>query len=119
MKYIREILVLVALMIFIGACQDTHQNPLISKELSVIPQPTKVKIGAGNFTIEKSTVVYCNSKDLLPVAKQLNEKLSGAFGFSLKIQESSGKGINLLIADVENEKIGFEGYKLHITEKNI
>ncbi len=119
MKNIRNILLFVAVMISIGACQNTQKNPLTTKELAIIPQPVKVKLDAGSFTIRKSTVVFCNSKELLPVAKHLDEKLSGALGFNLKIQEGSGKGINLQIADVENEKIGSEGYILHVTGKNI
>lgn len=103
MKKTRNILLFVALIMVCGACEKKPDNTLITNKLAIIPEPVKVKLEPGSFTIEKGTVVFCNSKELLPVAKYLDEKLSGALGFNLRIQEGSGKGINLGIADVERE----------------
>jgi hexosaminidase len=56
---------------------------------------------------------------LVPVADLLNEKLSGATGYKLRIREGSGKGINLELSNAPNDKLGDEGYTLKVTRGNI
>lgn len=115
----RKILLLTALMIFVGACQIDQENTLTTKELTIIPEPVNVKLNQDYFTLKNSTVIYYSNPELLQIAEFLDAKLRGPVGFSMQIREGSGKGINLTIADVENENIGYEEYTIDVAENNI
>lgn len=115
----RKILLLTALMIFVGACQIDQENTLTTKELTIIPEPVNVKLNQDYFTLKNSTVIYYSNPELLQIAEFLDAKLRGPLGFSMQIREGSGKGINLTIADVENENIGYEEYTIDVAENNI
>ena len=119
MKNIKNVFYLAAFMLVVWGCQTSVDNIDNNEELSVIPQPVKVKLNPDYFTIENSTIVFYNNKELLQVAKYMDAKLSGSLGFSMQIKDGSGKGINLLILDEENENLGSEGYILHVTANNI
>ena len=102
-----------------SACHNTKETADNKLELSIIPQPVKVQLMPDYFTISNSTIVYCNSQDLLPLTGYLNDKIKGPLGFSLEVREGFGNGINLRISDTEDESLGEEGYRLQVTPKNI
>ena len=105
MKNIKSVFYLTVFML--TACGDqTSLDPIVNNEkLTIIPQPAKVKLNPGFFTIENNTVVYYNNKELLKVAKYMDTKLSGSLGFNMQIKEGSGNGINLMILDVADENL--------------
>jgi len=119
MKTMRNFLCISAVMLLMGACQNNQDDVLITKDLAIIPQPSKLTLVEGNFSIKKSTAVFCNNKELVPVAKHLDQKLCGALGRNLKIQEGSGRGLNLVMLEILNENLGDEGYRMKVTPRNI
>ena len=119
MKNFKNVLYFAAFVFIFSGCQTTQKHSESNEELTIIPQPVKAVLNTGNFDITKNTVVYCNSKELLPVAGYLVTKLTGATGYSLKIKEGSGKGINFEISGTADSTLGNEGYKLQVTEKNV
>jgi len=119
MKNLGKALWFLPALIILIACQTQEENSLSSTELSIIPQPETVELKAGNFTIKNSTVVYFNTKELQSVTEYLNGKISSAKGFKLKTEKGTGTGINLVILDEKDEKLGDEGYNLQVTPKNI
>ncbi len=119
MKTMRNFLCMSAVMLLLGACQNNQDDVLITKDLAIIPQPSKLTLEKGSFLIKKSTAVFYSNKELESVANLLDEKLNRALGFNLRIQEGSGKGINLVLSEVPGENLGDEGYKLKVTPRNI
>jgi hexosaminidase len=119
MKNFKNVLYFAAFVFIFSGCQITQNHSENNEELSIIPKPAKAVLNTGNFAITKNTVIYCNSKELLPVAEYLVTKLTGATGFSLQIKEGSGKGINFEISGTADSTPGNEGYKLKIKEKNV
>ncbi len=119
MKTMRNFLCMSAVMLLLGACQNNQDDVLITKDLAIIPQPSKLTLEKGSFLIKKSTAVFYSNKELESVANLLDEKLNRALGFNLRIQEGYGKGINLVLSEVPGENLGDEGYKLKVTPRNI
>ena len=119
MKNFRNLLSFAVLVVLMSACQNTTKNSESKNELSIIPQPAKAIVNTGNFKITKNTVIYCNNKELFPIAEYMVAKISGAMGFSLQIKEGTGKGINFEISDPSVSKLGNEGYELNVTPKNV
>ncbi len=119
MKNLRNLLSFAIFVVLFSACQTTQKQSESNKELTIIPKPANAILNAGNFTITKNTVIFCNNNDLLPVAEYMVAKISGAMGFSLQIKEGAGKGINFEISDTADSTSGNEGYKLQVTPKNI
>ena len=107
-------LFLICIFFSIVSCKITLEPAGNNDELSIIPQPSKAKLKTGNFTINKHTVIYCKSDDLVSMSKYLGEQLGG-----LEVKNGSGNGINLIIAGEEENNLGMEGYKLNVTRGNI
>jgi hexosaminidase len=119
MKKIRKVLLFAAFVFIFSSCQTTQKHSESNYELTIIPKPAKVVLNAGNYAITKNTVIYCNSKELLPVAEYMVAKVSGSTGYNLQINEGTGKGINFEILDTADSTLGNEGYKLQVTKKNV
>jgi hexosaminidase len=119
MKYFKKVLLFAAFVFIFSGCQTTQNHSESKEELTIIPKPAKVVLNTGIFDITKNTVIYCNSKELLPVAEYLVTKLAGATGYNLQMSEGSGKGINFEISGTADSTLGNEGYKLQVTPKNV
>ncbi|HSO88462.1 MAG TPA: glycoside hydrolase family 20 zincin-like fold domain-containing protein, partial [Draconibacterium sp.] len=119
MKNFKKVLCFAAFVFIFSGCQTTEKPSESNEELTIIPKPAKAVLNTGNFVITKNTVIFCNNKELLPVAKYMVTKISGATGFSLQIKEGSGKGINFEISGTADSTHGNEGYKLQVTQKNV
>jgi hexosaminidase len=118
-KNLKKLLFIAALLMVLSNCQNIEKSAESKKELNIIPQPVNEILNAGSFKLENNTVIYCNSAELLPVAAYMVAKISGATGFNLNIKEGSGKGINFTISNSPEPTLGNEGYKLHVSPKNI
>jgi hexosaminidase len=103
-----------ALMMVVGACHSDKSADRLVNEPAFIPQPVKVIFSEGSFVVKNSTVVYCNSEDIMEVGSYLATELSG-----LKVKSGTGSGINLVIADQEMKVLGKEGYKLFVNSDRI
>ncbi len=119
MRIVSNIFCLASFLFAASACQNMKETADNNLEPSIIPQPVMVQLMPGYFTINSSTRVFYNSRDLLPLTGYLNDKIKGPLGFSPEIREGSGSGINLKISDAEDEVLGKEGYRLKVTPKNI
>jgi len=119
MKKIRKVLLFAAFVFIFNSCQTTQKHSESNYELTIIPKPAKVVLNTGNYAITKNTVIYCNSKELLPVAEYMVAKVSGSTGYNLQINEGTGKGINFEILDTADSTLGNEGYKLQVTPNNV
>jgi hexosaminidase len=119
MKTIKRAFSLVAMMLVLWACQNSREPAKNNEELAIIPQPVKVTLNSGYFTIKKNTVIYSKSKDSEAVAKYLSDQLNAITGLSVHIKEGTGKGISLVIQETEEKALGKEGYRLNITPLSI
>lgn len=95
------------------------KTDVISEGMYIIPQPEKVNVNTGSFTIKNNTTVFCSNEELLQVANYMDAKISSAMGFTLKNSVGAGKGINLILLNERDKNLGDEGYKLEVTPKNV
>jgi hexosaminidase len=119
MKTEKRAFSLVVMMLVLWACQNSREPAKNNEELAIIPQPVKVTLNSGNFTIKKNTVIYSKSKESEAVAKYLSDQLNAVTGLSVHIKEGTGKGISLVIPETEEKALGKEGYRLNITPLSI
>ncbi len=92
----------------------------ISNE-ALIPVPSKVEATNSSFQLTSSTTLNLigDEKELTPLAKFFNNRISKSTGFELKVSSKSGvsKGINFVINN--ESKNGPEAYYLEISENQI
>lgn len=99
-------------------CQEKKTTELL------IPQPVSVQNGNGEFILNQNTTILVNSNNasVKRVADFLSEKLSTVTGYPLRVvsqstKNSVGNMIRLLL--VKDAVIGKEGYRLHVTPREI
>jgi hexosaminidase len=84
-------------------------------QINIIPAPSSVKQGTGNFIVGPSTVLQfsSNDADVKRIAGNLNAAFKRAGGFELKAGTSSSNVIQLVLNS--NASLGNEGYQLSVT----
>jgi len=88
--------------------------------LSIIPRPENMTLGKGEFIINKSTIIVCDSATA-GKAEQLADLLEPATGFELEIQQGgapSGNFIKFQLASSKKES-NPEWYQLSVTPASI
>ncbi|WP_298351085.1 beta-N-acetylhexosaminidase [Runella sp.] len=98
-------------------------NYSFAKGINIIPWPTKVEIGKGDFILNKNTLVCYNHRELNSLSEYLSKGLQLAIGSSYKLEQINrnaplSKAINLIVnpsMSIGNK----EGYELTVTEKQI
>lgn len=104
-------------LLILGACNTSHITETKEPVFGLIPYPTHLTTGTGNFTITPSSIIFTNSKLFEKEAEMLAELFTNSFGSPLKISaKSSRQSINFIQDESITEP---EGYKLQITGKNI
>ena len=85
-------------------------------QINIIPQPSSVKQGDGNFTVSSSTIlqIASNDADVKRIAGELNAALKRAAGFELKTG-ISGKNV-ISFGLTNNTSLGNEGYQLSVSK---
>lgn len=116
MKVIFYIFLLVSIL---SGCQKTEKASSNNSSLSVIPEPVNITLKQGYFKIKNNTSVYLSGKNIESVAHYFNTKIESAMGFNLSVKQGSGRGINLILLEKEDELLGDEGYKLDVTPHKI
>ena len=93
--------------------------------VTVIPRPVRMQVGGGTFrlTPETTILVEPGSGEVLSVGRQLAEKLSGATGRAVAVEESptgkSSRNTILLTTAEGTEGLGAEGYELKVTPDSV
>jgi len=84
-------------------------------QINIIPAPSSVKQGTGNFIVGPSTVLQfsSNDADVKRISGELNAAFKRAAGFELKAGTSSSNVIQLVLNS--NASLGNEGYQLSVT----
>jgi hexosaminidase len=88
-------------------------------QINIIPAPSSVKQGSGNFIVGPSTVLQFSSThaDVKRIAGELNAAFKRAAGFELKAGTSSSNVIQLVLNS--NASLGNEGYQLSVTANGV
>jgi hexosaminidase len=115
----KKYFLLFSICMYLISCSNSENSDGSSAEMAIIPLPASMKLNAGHFVINSKTVIYYKNADLLKNAEYLSSQLADVTGFSLKIKEGFGKGINLLIPDAEEKLLGDEGYNIHINHGTV
>jgi len=89
---------------------------IVQAQINIIPQPSSVKLGAGNFTVSSSTIlqIASNDADVKRIAVELNTALKRAAGFELKTGVSTKNVISFGLTN--NTSLGNEGYQLSVSK---
>ena len=105
---------LMSLLLLTLSCALFGQMPV-----SIIPAPVSLTVNAGNFVLDQHTSIRLKDVkgELKPAVDFFNAALKNISGFSLPINGSKSKSIQLNIQS--NATIGNEGYTLDVTEKSV
>lgn len=87
--------------------------------IQIIPQPVETIYGKGNFTLTKASTIAYNKPEAKAVADMLTQKLNTPTGFALKAMVGTSASIQLHINEIQEDRIGKEGYVLEVTPKGI
>ena len=88
-------------------------------QLNIVPMPAEVKMGTGNFEINKATVIVLEGSHLEKAAAIFNEQLKSIIGYQLKILKS-GTGKNAIVLNFERLDYQFPGaYNLTVSNKTV
>lgn len=90
-----------------------------AQELALIPQPEKLTIGTGNFSITSKTKIVLAGSGLEQSAKFLNDYFQTFFGFKLAIQKSSDAKNNIVLNYEKMEHSIPGAYYLHINKEGV
>src|SRR5687767_348564 len=103
MKTPLQILCLFTFMCF---CAQTF-----SQEISIIPEPAEFKKSSGSFTIANATPISVPGKqaELQKIARFFAAKVVVSTGFDLRSVDTENSGIQLLLNDKPDTKLGQEG----------
>jgi hexosaminidase len=97
-------------------------TPLPLPNISIIPQPTKLNILSGSFTLNNQVKIYVEDADLKPIAQQLVSRLKAADGTSPSISSEIPNGIiknGVLFLKSNDASLNTEGYRLTVTSDQI
>ena len=98
--------------------------PALSAETSdttfhIIPQPSKVEVKPGSFTLTAETVILAPSS-LSNEATALRDLIAPATGIKLAIQKDKASGPQIMLAlDPSLKDLGKEGYRLQAVPKGV
>ncbi|MEP6677260.1 MAG: family 20 glycosylhydrolase [Ferruginibacter sp.] len=88
-------------------------------QLNITPMPAEVKMGKGNFTINRNTVIVLEGSGLEKTVDIFNGELQKMLGFKLKIVKVN-PGKNTITLNFEKLDYKFPGaYNLTVDEKGI
>jgi hexosaminidase len=96
-----------------GAAAEAHAP-------AVIPQPVKMQVTPGSFSLTADTVVLADGASA-ETARQLIEALAPATGFALKVSNraAAAKSTIVLREDAGLARLGKEGYQLAVTPDTV
>ena len=105
--------------ILIALCLAMAFTQTHAQEIALIPQPEKMTLGTGNFTITPKTKIVLAGSGLEQSAKFVNDFLQSFYGFKLAIQKS-GDFKNNIVLNYEKMEYPIPGaYNLYIKKDEI
>ena len=87
--------------------------------IHLIPQPVEMKQSGGSFQLTKSSTISFDNAESRKIADMLAQKLNVATGFSLKAQSGKTGVIHLRMNELNDPKIGNEGYTFESTPASV
>lgn len=95
---------------------EVGRRSAVNEEISIIPEPMKMTVDGGSFTVSSTTAVkVAGGEDFAQAADYLVKRLSTVTGSDIKKGASSGNVIIIARA----AELGDEAYTLTVSEKNI
>jgi hexosaminidase len=97
-------------------------TPLPSPNIHIIPQPTKLNVLTGNFTLNNQVKIYVEDDGLKPIAQKLVAKLKAVDGTNPTILTEMPNGIiknGILFLKSNDPTLNTEGYRLTVTSNQI
>ncbi len=94
---------------------------LIAQHISIIPAPAQLENGHGHFALTSSTkiIVQANQPEIYKVAEYLVNRIKPATGYSLSVTEGNQAGIQFVLNEEPDARIGNEGYTLDSSPENV
>lgn len=87
-------------------------------ELALIPKPTKIELGKGNFVLNKETVIQAEENSF--EAQYLQQSIKEKTGLDLKISPNySENGIQFLLQIPDTTNFDRTRYSLNVFKKNV
>ncbi len=108
----QKIIILLLMLNIINV--NGQKNPI-----HLIPQPVEVIQLNGSFQLTKSSAISFDKAESRKIAEMLAQKLNVATGFSLKAQLGKTGAIQLRMNEVNDPKIGKEGYTFESTPASV
>jgi hexosaminidase len=99
-------------------------SALARQPLALVPQPAKLEVGAGQFTLTAQTkiIIEPQAKEVAAIGEYLAAHLRPATGFALPVagtRWSSKAGAIMLQQDSAAKALGAEGYELTVTPEAV
>jgi len=119
MKYtLITVIVILFSLIWGTSCTDTQEKGFYNRGINIIPQPNQVEVKSGiAFQVNRETglIIQPDSSGLRRIVSFLNDKITAALGYGLKVDNQRGE--NCLILKIEPEMdLHPEGYTLDVTK---
>jgi hexosaminidase len=88
-------------------------------QVNIVPMPAEIKMGKGNFTINKNTVLVLEGSGLESTANIFNEQLRAITGYKLKVQKNT-PAKNAIVLNFERLDHTIPGaYNLTVDDKGV
>ena len=98
-----------------------NQNP--KRPITIIPQPVKMEIHSGEFSITANTKIICSrsGRDVRLTADYFAEKVRKVTGFVLPVTDQKKGSLSNVITFqiIHDKKLGNEGYELNVDSNSI
>ena len=105
------------IVIFLAACNTSRITETKEQTFALIPYPTHLTEGKGNFIVTPSTKIVVKSNLFLKEAEMLSALFEHSFGSSLiPTIDQTKKSIHLILDESIKEE---EGYTLEITKNEV
>jgi hexosaminidase len=115
-------LLLLEMLVISGTAAARDQSPAapVDNAVAVIPQPVKVDVRQGAFTLTAATAIVTDAA-AHPIGRQLARYLEPATGFTLEVRtgDAPARGSIVLRIDPALERLGPEGYALDVEPARI
>jgi hexosaminidase len=107
------------LVAIIGICICTAS--FSQSNIAIIPEPSSIKTGTGNFTLPQNVIIEAGSQtELKQVVAVLKDRFSVAAGSKISVSnEAKDATIRLVLNKTDDAAIGKEGYHLSVTANHI
>ena len=110
----------ITLLFFLGmmSLQGLGQDNIADDRVHIIPEPVSLQVKAGNFQLNKNTLIISATRQTNDIAQMMKGLLNVPTGFNLTVKnKNTEKGSNAIILKLNtrpNTELGDEGYTLQV-----